>query len=408
MRAKPRTALAQQGLEGMGREAMPFSVARYAATLLARLGGRDEAADSGGALREDQGAGAPGGLERPPWHERHAVRRARAVAAVLVVAGGVAAVPYPRYVTEECVVLPVRRLDVRADVEAVVKAIRVEEGGQVHAGDVIAELSDPEIEGALAEAVAAVESQRANVEKLRRGSRDEEIARSRALTTARGQELEFARREWQRAQRSFAAGLASGAERDRAAHDLEMKRIGLEQARADQRLVVAGFRAEELAIGEAELRRAEARRDHYERLKGLLTLRAPFDGWVTTPRLYERVGVKLGRGDTLCEIADNTRSRVEILVPEREVDVVAVGQKTAVKVHSFPLVPFEGRVQFVAPAVASSDGRRYVRVVTELENSAGALRGGMTGYGEIETGQTRLGAIATRRLIRWIRVRFLV
>ena len=77
-----------------------------------------------------------------------------------------------------------------------------------------------------------------------------------------------------------------------------------------------------------------------------------------------------------------------------------------VKVESYPTRPFEGRVDFVAPTV---DGEhRHLRVVVELENDAGLLKANMTGYGEVEAGDHSLLHLATRRILRWIRVRYLL
>src|SRR5262245_39122982 len=95
------------GAGAAGESAPPLGYAGYVAAWLTKFGRRERAA---GAARVQREAPAPGvaprcpapELERPPWHARHAVRRARAVAAALLVVGGVAAVPYPRYVTEEC------------------------------------------------------------------------------------------------------------------------------------------------------------------------------------------------------------------------------------------------------------------------------------------------------------------
>jgi membrane fusion protein (multidrug efflux system) len=98
--------------------------------------------------------------------------------------------------------------------------------------------------------------------------------------------------------------------------------------------------------------------------------------------------------------------RAEIFVPEREVDAIEIGMPAVVKVESYPTRPFEGKVDFIAPTV---DGEhRHLRVVVELENAAGLLKANMTGYGEIEAGKRSLLDLATRRVLRWIRVRFLL
>ena len=79
-----------------------------------------------------------------------------------------------------------------------------------------------------------------------------------------------------------------------------------------------------------------------------------------------------------------------------------------VKVASYPLRPLEGKVTFIAPAVAEIQGERVVRVLTKIQNPEGILREGMSGYGEINAGKYSLAWLAARRVVRWVRVRFLI
>ena len=135
-------------------------------------------------------------------------------------------------------------------------------------------------------------------------------------------------------------------------------------------------------------------------------VRAPIDGEILTPRFREHVHEAVEVGGLVCEIANTRRMRAEVLVPEREVDTIALGMPAVVKVESYPMHPFEGKVDFIAPAVSGED--RRVRVVVELDNAAGILKANMTGYGEVETGKHSLLDLATRRVLRWIRVRYLL
>ncbi len=135
-------------------------------------------------------------------------------------------------------------------------------------------------------------------------------------------------------------------------------------------------------------------------------VRAPIDGEILTPRFREHINEGVEAGGLVCEIANTRRMRAEIFMPEREVDAIALGMPVIVKVESYPTRPFEGKVDFIAPMVDGED--RRVRVVVELDNADGALKANMTGYGEVEAGDRSLLDLATRRLLRWIRVRFLL
>jgi HlyD family secretion protein len=225
---------------------------------------------------------------------------------------------------------------------------------------------------------------------------------------ARARDVDFARNEAQRRQRLLSQGVGSAEARDNAQRDFEVMRASLSQAQAELRLMRAGYRQEEVKVAEAELRGAESRVAFLTKRREQLTITSPIDGQVTTPKFREHLHKKVTAGDTVCEVANTTQVRVEIMVPEQEIDLVKVGQSTVVKVRSLPLHPFEGKVTFIAPAVEVQGEKRFVRSVTVIENPDGMLHEGMSGYAEIDTGRSTLLRLMLRRIVRWVRVRFLI
>jgi multidrug resistance efflux pump len=304
--------------------------------------------------------------------------------------------------------MPAKRLELRARTEGLLVEAPADEGTRVHAGDVVARLENQELEAALHRARAEVERLTAAAAKTRAGPRAEEIARARALVDAREQSLAVTERAATRRSALFEQRLVGAEDQDRSQRDRAEKTGELALARAELDLLRAGSRREDLASAEAELRRARVELADMERRQALLTLTSPMDGVVVTPRFHEHLHQLYQAGSKVLEVADLSRARVEIYVPEREFDVLALGQPTTVKVQSFPLHPFHGRVEFVSLAVTEVAGERVVRVETGVDNGEGLLRESMTGFGEIEAGRTRLINIALRRLVRWIRLRFLI
>ena len=161
-------------------------------------------------------------------------------------------------------------------------------------------------------------------------------------------------------------------------------------------------------MAEASLQRAKAEVDYLEGEQERTVIRAPISGKVLTPRFRERLYESVQAGDRVCEIADARAVRVEALVPERFADVIDIGQPVVVKVHSYPLKPFHGEVLFISPAVEERDGLRFLRVETEIANEEGLLLPRMRGYAQINTGRRSLLTLGLRRVVRWIRVRFLI
>lgn len=343
---------------------------------------------------------------RPRWYQRGSLHVLVAVAAITAAA---ALIQYPLYITAECAIVPTERVYVRSPVSGVLAEILVDEGTPLHKGDVIARLDDRQLTADRRKALAEIERIDAELLRLRHGARPEEISQQRAVYQARRTAVDFAEKEANRRAEMAREGVGSRQAQDEAQLDLQVKQKAAAEAAAALQLVEAGSRPEEIAALEAQRKRARAELDFLEqKLADMMTIRAPIDGVVLTPRFRERLRESVEAGGLVCEIANPSRVRAEIYIPEREADTVAVGMPAVVKVESYPLRPFRGSVDFIAPAVEVRDRANVVRVAATLDNREGLLRQDMTGYGEVECGHRSLFDLATRRLLRWIRVRFLL
>lgn len=338
-----------------------------------------------------------------PWYQRTWFR----VLATLAVATGLAAViPYPLRITSPATVIPTERARVRSELPGVIAEILIEEGHAVKKGDVIARLDDRALKAERLKVLADIAKAEAELATLRQGHRPEEIRQQAAVLAARQSEVKFATKEAERRRQMARDGVGSPQAAEVASRDLETRRQAVAEATAALRLLRAGTRPEEIAAQDAVLKRARAELAYVDERLAMTLVRAPIDGEILTPRFRERLHEAVEAGGLVCEIASTDRMRAEIFVLERDIDVIALGMPAIVKVESYPTRRFEGRVGFIAPMV-DGDGK-HVRTIVELDNAAGLLKANMTGYGEIETGDHSLIYLATRRILRWIRVRYLL
>jgi multidrug efflux pump subunit AcrA (membrane-fusion protein) len=343
---------------------------------------------------------------RARWVHRTWVRWLLGLA---VLVGALAVLPWPLHITADCVIIPSERAYVRSPIAGEIAEILVDEAAQVKRGDVIARLDDRHLVAERAKATADIARIDAELTRLQRGHRKEEIARQRAVLEAKTSDLQFARTEAGRRAQMYAEGVAAAQALAAAQHDVQIKDAARTEAAAALQLLQAGSRPEEIAVAEAQRRRAMAELAYVEqKLADMVVLRAPIDGVVLTPRFRERLHEHVDAGGLVCEIANLAAVRAEILVPEREADSLVVGQPVTVKVESYPTQPFAGKVDFIAPTVERADRMSTVRVVAVLDNRERLLKQDMHGYGEIDAGRRTILQIWTRRLVRWVRVRFLI
>jgi GAF domain-containing protein/biotin carboxyl carrier protein len=182
----------------------------------------------------------------------------------------------------------------------------------------------------------------------------------------------------------------------------------------------------DLAIAERRAAEAAQRRDPVEARRWVLEaknlagwmeyaqseerdqrLTAPVTGSILTPRLEEKVGERLERGDVLCEIARLDPAHVEVQISEEDVGDVRVGTGARMKVLSYPNIQFRGRVISVAPEGISPPGKAASFTVTvECSNPDLVLLAGMSGRAKLETGVSPLLWNVLRPLGRALHMKF--
>lgn len=136
-------------------------------------------------------------------------------------------------------------------------------------------------------------------------------------------------------------------------------------------------------------------------------LTAPVTGSILTPRIEERVGEHLERGDVLCQVARLDPAHVEVQISEEEVGQIRVGKGARVKVLSYPTRQFRGRILSVAPEGVAPPGKPASFTVTvECANPELELLAGMTGRAKLEAGSSPLLWNLLRPLGRAIRMNF--
>jgi multidrug resistance efflux pump len=363
----------------------------------------DEARPNPDAIAEQEQAELWRAKQNRPWHKRAWVR---ALLVVTAVTGVAAIIPYPLRITSECTLIATERAKVRSELKGVISEILVDEGRAVKKGDVIARLDDRALKAERLKVLAEIDKIEAELATLRQGHRREELQQQEAIVAARRNEVVFGAKEAKRRNQMAREGIGSRQAAEAASRELESRRRALDEARAALRLLQAGARPEEIAAHEAVLKRARAELAYVDERLAMTIVRAPIDGEILTPRFREHIHEGVEAGGLICEIANMRHMRAEIFTPERELDVIGLGMPVIVKVESYPMHPFEGKVDFIAPAV-DGDGKR-LRVVVDLDNATGMLKANMTGFAEVETGKHSLLDLATRRVLRWVRVRYLL
>ncbi len=266
-----------------------------------------------------------------------------AVVAVVAVAGVV--VFLPRQAAQTSLSGMVRQTEIRIapEISGRLVSIPVRVGQEVHKGDLLAVLDNPELAASLGEAKAAAISARAQRADVYSGVRAEEVAiLADSMRTAEANLL-LAEQQNARAVALAARDFASRQELDESKASLAKAQADLDLKRAQHAAASAGPIAEERALSDARVALAEATVANLQAKLDKTRLVAPADGTVGV--LVAELGEVVPVGKPVMTIDVNAARYFAFTLREDDLKQLTVGSDVT---------------------LTTDDGRRIAAKVTEL------------------------------------------
>jgi len=159
------------------------------------------------------------------------------------------------------------------------------------------------------------------------------------------------------------------------------------------------------AIYQAEA--AQARAEQIALQIEQANIRSPIDGVWLLKDLEDRIGSRVRQGDELCVVGQPDLLKVEMSVPERDIEQVKVGQKTWIATNSLPGDSYEAVVERVIP-MSNPDPKaadNTFKVYCTVKQTAATWRPGMAGEGRIEIQEKPLYWILSHRLVDFVKLK---
>ncbi len=290
---------------------------------------------------------------------------------------------------------------VSTDISGIVKEIDVQENTAVRAGDVLFKLEDLPFRLALQRAQAQVGIVAASLESLKTSYRDMQAQIRQAQVDA-----DFYAKDQDRQQKLVGNGASSLVSLEQAQRNLQSARQKV--ASLDQQLagIVASLIGDPEIAVEKHPRTLEAlaQRDEAARQLAHTIVRAPMAGIVTNvPSLQP--GQYLAAAGAAFSIVATDHMWIEANPKETELTWVRSGQDAAIAVDTYPDQTWQGTVESISPASASSFSmlpaqntsgnwvkvvqRIPMRVRIETPVDKPPLRAGMSVVVRIDTGHAR-------------------
>jgi HlyD family secretion protein len=271
---------------------------------------------------------------------------------------------------------PITKVEIKSKANGIIERLHVDVDQVVQPGQVLAELDKENLTARLREARANFQASQAAHEAAVAQLRKNEIE-------AESPEVEFARRNFTRAQQLFDQKLV-------AQNQLDDANGVLEQAENRQRAARSQLFISRAKVAEAEANIAQARAtvERADEELANATIRAPIRATVLTRdvELGSPVSSILNLGanaSLVMTLGDIEKVFVRGKVDEADIGRVRLGQPAKITTETFREKVFEGKVTQISPIGVEKDNVTTFEVEVSIDNPGQELKANMTANAEI-------------------------
>jgi HlyD family secretion protein len=280
-------------------------------------------------------------------------------------------------------VMPPAEVSLESLITSNIVEIAKREGDEVKAGELLLRLDDRELNAAIAQAEAAVEQAKAGKSSIKATTLPQTLETLSQIRANLGQ----ARAELVRNKKLFEAGVITKSALESAdnavrIYESQEKAADLQVRSASPSGSSSLTASAAIAVAEAQLAAAKVTRERTRIL-------APMDG-VITSRFVE-LGETVRPGLALLVLTARGRTRILLEPDERNLALLAKGQRAVVSAEAFPSESFEATLGYIAPAVNGERGTIEVRL--DVTDPPAYLRPNMTVSVELQI-QSRQNALS--------------
>lgn len=276
------------------------------------------------------------------------------------------------------------QIDIRSEVAGRILKRAVDQGDRLKPGDLLAAIDHEKLDMELQGAEGVLREADAHLDLLNNGFRKEDVQKAQEALQEAEIVFDNAKREYERVQKLFAHKVAPEDTRDTVETNYKSARKRYERAKQDYQMLQSGYRAEDIAAGQAARDSAGAAVNLVKRRIKDATILSPCTGVIS--ERYIEPGELVSVGSILFSIIDLQDMWIMAYVSEKNLGKVKLGQSAAVSVDSFPGRTFPGKIIFISPEAEFTPKNIQTKeervklvygVKVKLQNSEELLKPGM-------------------------------
>lgn len=248
-------------------------------------------------------------------------------------------------------------VEISSHTVGVIAAVLVREGDTVHRGQELFHLEEGKIAAQIRQAEARVAEGRAQLRRIKSGSRPEDVEGARAQFRQLEVVWRQASDEFARKNRLFAEKVITEIDHNRAREAMLVAEEQLNGARSKVARVESGERQEDIDAAEAAVQRYIADLSYCQALLQDFRVQSPIDGLVAV-RLMEP-GESVDVGTPVLRLFNPGKLRVRAELEESDVGKVVAGQAATLTSDAYPGKSFPGKVTVVFPDIRKKRQKNF-------------------------------------------------
>lgn len=268
---------------------------------------------------------------------------------------------------------PLVATTISAEVSGKIESFKVDEGSFVKKNAILCQLDKTLKKIIVKREKSFLDQAKAELSKLKTGSRKEEIARAHAQVENQNAILEKLKLNKDRTENLHSKGMGTLEEKQNAYWDYQQGLAKLHEVEAIHNLAVEGTRSEDIEAAQAQVSTRQAELERVDDSLRKTGIKAPFKGVIV--KKYKEVGEWIDEGEALAEIINIEKILIHTGISERDVVNVMLGQQADVSFDAYPGESYKGAVKEIIPQ-ADTQSRTFL-IKIEVDNKNHKIYAGM-------------------------------